>query len=90
MTEADDALRRLKEAAGVSERKHPSYGKWRVYLCVCGSTCIRPICDMSDGKIPYPKPCDHCEYDLKLLPFTIEDSLMWTREFIKRTNGGTT
>jgi hypothetical protein len=51
-------------------------GKARVYDCICGGRCIRPL----HGS---PKPCDRCDNDLASMTSVIEDMRMRISDMLK-------
>lgn len=59
-------------------------GKVRVYDCECGMKPRRPLSEKDTMMRPFPKPCDYCGADLTDKPFTIEDSMVWTRHLLSR------
>jgi hypothetical protein len=53
------------------------FDKVRVYRCLCGSAVVRPL----RGE---PKVCDHCQGDLRYVPYQVEDH----KRFVERLLSG--
>ena len=69
----------------VFERDHVTkpekrLGKARVYDCICGGRCVRPL----HGN---PKPCDCCDNDLTQMAYVVEDLRLRIRDMLKEAQG---